>query len=82
MFKTIFIRIVINLIKKTFLIITITRVILIIEATFILTLKSKQKITFKKLICYNCNKIDYYKKDYIIKDRIEANKKILKKKLS
>ena len=70
------------MIKKTFSIITITlitRVILIIETIFISTIKSKQKITFKEFMCYNYNKIDYYKKDYIIQDQIESRKKILKK---
>ena len=41
MFKTIFIRVIINEIKKTLLIITITRIILIIETIFVLTIKSK-----------------------------------------
>ena len=41
MFKTIFIRIIADEIKKTFLIIMITRIILIIEAIFISTIKSK-----------------------------------------
>ena len=41
MFKAIFIRIIVNEIKKTFSIITITRVISIIEIIFILTIKSK-----------------------------------------
>ena len=40
-FKTIFIRIIINEIKKTFSIIMITRIILIIETIFILTIRSK-----------------------------------------
>ena len=68
-FKTISTRIVINMIKKTFSITTITsitRVILIIDTTIISTIKSKQKTTFKKSICYNYKKIDYYKKDYTI----------------
>ena len=30
-------------------------------------------------MCYNCDKIDYYKKDYIIQNQIETDKKILKK---
>ena len=84
MFKSIFIRIIINIIKKTFLITMITsttRVILIIEATFVSTIKSKYKITFKKPICYIYNKIDHYKKDYIIQDKIETNEKILKARL-
>ena len=41
MFKTIFIQIIINKIKKTLLIIIIIRIILIIKATFISTIKSK-----------------------------------------
>ena len=79
MFNAIFIRIIVNKIKKTFSIIMIIRVISIIEATFILTIKPKQNTTFKKLICYNYNKINYYRKDCIIQDQIEINKKILKK---
>ena len=65
-FKIIFIRIIINEIKKTFSIITITRIILIIETTFISTIKSKQNIIFKNFMCYNCDKADYYKKNYTI----------------
>ena len=65
-FKIIFIRIIVDEIKKTFLIIIIIRIISIIEATFILTIKSKQNITFKDFICYNCDKADYYKKNCII----------------
>ena len=68
MFKIIFIRIIADEIKKTFLIITITRVILIIETIFILTIKSKQNIIFKNFMCYNCDKVDHYKKNYIIQD--------------
>ena len=67
MFKTIFIRIITNIIKKTFTITTITlitRIILIIEAIFVSTTKSKLKITFKEFMCYTYNKIDYYKKNY------------------
>ena len=30
-------------------------------------------------MCYNCDKADYYKKNYTIQDQIEANKKILNK---
>ena len=41
MFKIIFTRIIADEIKKTFLIITIIRIILIIETTFVLTIKSK-----------------------------------------
>ena len=78
-FKTIFIRIIIDEIKKTFLIITITRIILIIETTFISIIKSKQNIIFKNFMCYNCDKADYYKKDYTIQDQIETNKKTLNK---
>ena len=40
-FKITFIRAIINEIKKTFLIITTTRIILIIETIFALTIKSK-----------------------------------------
>ena len=82
MFKAIFTRIVINIIEKTPSITTITsikRVISITETIFVLAIKSKQKIKLKKLMCYNYNKIDHYKKDYIIQDQIETNKKILKK---
>ena len=42
MFKTIFIRIIINEIKKTFSIITITRIISMIETPFVLTIRLKQ----------------------------------------
>ena len=76
-FKTTFIRIA-DEIKKTFSIIIITRVISIAEATFTL-IKFKQNIVFKKLICYNCDKINYYRKNYIIQDQIEANKKVINK---
>ena len=65
-FKIIFIRIIVDEIKKTFLIITITQIILIIEATFISTIKLKQNIIFKNFICYNCDKTGYYKKNYTI----------------
>ena len=41
MFKTVFIRVIADEIKKTFLIITIIRVISIIETIFVLTIKSK-----------------------------------------
>ena len=41
---------------------SITRVISIIKTIFISTIKSKRKITLKKLICYIYVKIDYYKK--------------------
>ena len=30
-------------------------------------------------MCYNCNKINHYKKDYTIQDQIESEKKVLKK---
>ena len=30
-------------------------------------------------MCYNYNKVDYYKKNCTIQDQIEANKKILNK---
>ena len=30
-------------------------------------------------MCYNCDKADYYKKNYTIQDQIEANKKTLNK---
>ena len=50
-----------------------------IEAIFILTIKSKQNIIFKNFICYNCNKVNYYKKNCTIQDQIETNKKILNK---
>ena len=75
-FKTIFIRNVIDIIRKTSLIMIITsiiRVILIVEAIFISVIKSKQKIAFKKSMYYNCDKVGYYKKDYIIQDQIELN---------
>ena len=66
MFKAIFIRIIVNEIKKTFLIITIIRIISIIEAIFALTIRLKQNIIFKKFMCYNYDKTDHYKKNYII----------------
>ena len=68
MFKAVFIRIIVNEIKKTFSIITITRVISIIEIIFILIIKSKQNTIFKDFMCYNYNKIDYYKKNYTIQN--------------
>ena len=66
MFKITFTRAIVNEIKKTFLIITIIRLISIIEATFASTIKSKQNIIFKNFMCYNCNKVGYYKKNYTI----------------
>ena len=66
MFKAVFTRTIIDIIKKTFSIISIIHVILIIETTYVSTIKSKQKTIFKKLMCYNYNKADHYKKDYII----------------
>ena len=30
-------------------------------------------------MCYNCNKINHYKKNYTIQDQIEIDKKILNK---
>ena len=66
MFKATFIRI-INEIKKTFSIIMITRIISIIETIFAL-IKLKQNIVFKKSICYNCDKIDYYRKNCIVQN--------------
>ena len=30
-------------------------------------------------MCYNCDKVDHYKKNYTIQDQIEADKKILNK---
>ena len=68
MFKIIFIRVIVDEIRKTFLIITITRIILIIEAIFISTIKSKQNIIFKNFKCYNYDKAGYYKKNYMIQD--------------
>ena len=78
-FKTIFIRIIANEIKKTSSILTTTRIISIIKTIFISTIKLKQNTTFKKPICYNCDKIDHYKKNYTIQDQIETNKNILNK---
>ena len=66
MFKIIFIRIIINEVKKTLSIITIIRIISMIEAIFISTIKLKQNIIFKNSMCYNCDKADYYKKNYMI----------------
>ena len=66
MFKTISTRITVDEIKKTSLIITIIRIISIIEAAFISKIKSKQNTIFKKSIYYNCNKVDYYKKNYTV----------------
>ena len=68
MFKAAFIRIIIDEIKKTFLIIIITQIISMTEATFISTIKSKQNITFKDFMCYNYDKAGYYKKNYTIQD--------------
>ena len=82
MFKVIFIRIVINMIKKTSSVTTtasITRVISITETIFILAIKSKQKIISKEFMCYICNKIDHYRKNCTIQNQIKINKKILKK---
>ena len=73
MFKTIFTRI-INEIKKTFLIIITTRVIPIIAS-----IKLKQNIIFKKFMCYNCDKVNYYRKNCIVQNQIETNKKIINK---
>ena len=75
MFKTIFIRIT-NEIKKTFSIIIITRIISVIEVIFT-SIKLKQNIVFKKLMCYNCDKADYYRKNCIVQNQIEASKKII-----
>ena len=58
---------------------TISRVISIIEAAFVSAFKLKQKTTLKEFMCYNCDKIGYYKKSYTIQDQIDANKKVLKK---
>ena len=77
MFKITFTRI-INEIKKTFSIIIITRIILIIETTFA-SVKFKQNTIFKKFICYNCDKINYYQKNCIVQNQIEINKKIINK---
>ena len=66
MFKTAFIRTIVNEIKKTLLIITIARIISIIETIFVLTIRSKQNTIFKNFMCYNCDKADCYKKDYTI----------------
>ena len=68
MFKTVFIRIIADEIKKTFSIITIIRIISIIKAIFALTIKSKQNTIFKNFMYYNCDKVDYYKKNYTIQD--------------
>ena len=78
-FKTIFIRIIVNEIKKTFSIITLIRIISMIEAIFVLIIRSKQNTTLKDFMCYNYNKINYYKKNYTIQNQIETNKKILNK---
>ena len=59
------------MIKKTVSVTTITsitRVISIIETIFVSTIKSKQEIIFKEFMCYNCNQIDYYKKDYMFQN--------------
>ena len=63
-FKAIFTRI-INEIKKTSSIIITTRIISIVEAIFA-SIRFKQNIVFKKLICYNCDKAGYYRKDCIV----------------
>ena len=73
MFKATFIRIIIKLTKKSFIIIIttlITYIIFIIEIIYILIVKLKQEINIKlntkKFMCYIYNKIDYYRKDYIV----------------
>ena len=76
-FKTIFTRTA-NEIKKTPSTIMITRIISIVETIFAST-RFKQNTVFKKPICYNCDKIDHYRKNYIIQNQIEANKKIINK---
>ena len=77
MFKTIFTRTT-NVIKKTFLIIMTSRIILVIETIFA-SIKFKQNTIFKKSMCYNCDKIDYYRKNCTIQDQTETNKKIINK---
>ena len=79
MFKIIFIRIIVDGIRKTPLVIMITRIISMIEAIFVSTIRSKQDTIFKDFICYNCDKVDHYRKDYTIQDQIETSKKILNK---
>ena len=73
MFKAAFTRI-INKIKKTFSITMTTRVISIIAL-----IKFKQNIVFKKFMCYNYDKINHYRKDCIVQNQIEANKKTINK---
>ena len=86
MFKAIFIRIIIKLIKKSFIIIITTlttRIIFIIEIIYVSIMKFKQKmntkINTKKLIYYIYNKIDYYRKNCIVQNQTNVEKKILKK---
>ena len=56
----------------------ITRIISIVEAIFA-SVKFKQNTVFKKFMCYNYDKIDHYRKNCIIQDQIETNKKIINK---
>ena len=77
MFKAAFTRIT-NEIKKTFSIIMIIRVISITETTFA-SIKFKQNTVFKKFMCYNYDKVDYYRKNCIVQNQIEADKKIINK---
>ena len=77
MFKATFTRVA-NEIKKTSLIIMITRIISIAETIFA-SVRFKQNIVFKKFICYNCDKIDHYRKNCIVQNQIETNKKIINK---
>ena len=65
-------------IKKTSSIIMITRVISIVETIFA-SIRFKQNIVFKEFMCYNCDKADYYQKNCIVQDQIEADKKVINK---
>ena len=76
MFKIIFTRIIVDEIKKTLLIITIARIISMIEMIFTSTIKSKQNTIFKNSMCYNYNKADYYKKILRFKIRSRRIKRL------
>ena len=72
-FKATSTRTITELIKKSFTIIittSITRIISIIEITYTSTVKFKQKVNIKvntkKFMCYTYDKIDHYRKNYIV----------------
>ena len=84
-FKTVFIRTITGLTRKSPTTITTTsttRIIPVIETIYTSTVKSKQKINTKvntkELMCYTCDKIDHYRKDCIIQNQTDVGKKVLK----